>query len=46
MGWKEICVMEERLKFILEYQEGEESFADLCRRYEVSRKTGYKWVKR
>jgi putative transposase len=38
--------MEERYKFIQECHKGEESFAVLCRRYEVSRKTGYKWVER
>jgi putative transposase len=46
MGWKETCAMEERFKFIQEHHKGEESFAELCRRYEVSRKTGYKWVER
>jgi putative transposase len=46
MGWKETCVMEERFKFIQEYQNEEDSFAELCRRYGVSRKTGYKWVER
>lgn len=36
--------MEERMKFIHEWQRGEEwSFAELCRHYGVSRKTGYKW---
>ena len=38
--------MEERFKFIQEYENEEESFAELCRRYGVSRKTGYKWVER
>lgn len=38
--------MEERFKFILEHQRAEESFAELCRRYDISRKTGYKWVER
>ncbi len=46
MGWKETCAMEERFKFIQEYQAEEWSFADLCRRYGVSRQTGYKWVGR
>jgi len=46
MGWKETCVMEEGFKFIQEYQNEEDSFAELCRRYGVSRKTGYKWVER
>jgi transposase InsO family protein len=39
--------MEERMKFIHEWQRGEEwSFAELCRRYGVSRNTGYKWKDR
>jgi len=39
--------MEERMKFIHEWQQGEEwSFAELCRRYGVSRNTGYKWKER
>jgi putative transposase len=47
MGWKETCAMEERMKFIHEWQRAEEwSFAELCRRYGVSRRTGYKWLDR
>jgi putative transposase len=38
--------MEERFKFILDLQRQEWSLAELCRRYQVSRKTGYKWWKR
>jgi transposase InsO family protein len=39
--------MEERMKFIHEWERGEEwSFAEMCRRYGVSRKTGYKWLGR
>jgi len=46
MGWKETCVVEERLRFVDEIKKGEDSFAGLCRRYGVSRKTGYKWLER
>src|SRR5215813_8178531 len=46
MGWKETCGMEERCKFIHESQKGECGFAELCSRYGVSRKTGYKWIER
>jgi transposase InsO family protein len=38
--------MEERFKFLQECQSQDWSLAELCRRYEVSRKTGYKWLKR
>ncbi|NJD17664.1 MAG: helix-turn-helix domain-containing protein, partial [Gemmatimonadetes bacterium] len=33
----------ERKRFILEWLEGVLSIAELCRRHDVSRKTGYKW---
>lgn len=34
---------DERVNFVREVEAGEESIADLCRVYGVSRKTGYKW---
>ena len=46
MGWKATCVMEERFRFIEEEKSEEWSFAELCRRYGISRQTGYKWVER
>jgi transposase InsO family protein len=38
--------MEMRVQFIADYKRGLFSFAELCRRYGVSRKTGYKWIDR
>ena len=38
--------MEKRMKFILEWRDGLESKAELCRRYGVSRRIGYKWAER
>jgi transposase InsO family protein len=38
--------MDERGLLILDYCKGEMSIAELCRRYGVSRKTGYKWIAR
>jgi len=46
MNWKETCLMKERIKFILAYDANLLSFSDLCKDFQVSRKTGYKWVKR
>ena len=46
MSWKETCVMDEKVRFIVECNESEESFAELCRRFGISRKTGYKWIER
>ena len=47
MPWKETCWMEERVRFVMEFGgEVEPSLASMCRRYGVSRKTGYKWLER
>ncbi len=46
MPWKATCPMDERLRFIAEYLEQEWSMTVLCRRYGISRKTGYKLLAR
>ena len=46
MPWEENSIMEQRLKFVLEWKEGWESKAELCRRYGVERRIGYKWAAR
>jgi putative transposase len=46
MVWKETCAMEERVRFVMAAVEDAEPFAMLCRRFGVSRKTGYKWLDR
>jgi putative transposase len=38
--------MEERFKFVQESKADDWSFAELCQRYGVSRKTAYKWLER
>jgi transposase InsO family protein len=43
MPWTETVPMTERFKFILAYDEGLFSMTELCRRFGISRKTGYKW---
>jgi len=44
--WEEHGVMEERFRFIEEWNGGEFSVAELCRFYGISRGTGYKWIGR
>jgi transposase InsO family protein len=46
MPWTETCVMEERVKFIMDVLDGTYCMSDLCSYYGVSRKTGYKWLER
>jgi len=46
MPWKESNKMEERKEFIKEYLQGMDGFKDLCKKYEISEKTGHKWKNR
>lgn len=46
MSWKETCVMEERMRFVLACEEEFDGFSDICRHFGISRKTGYKWRER
>jgi hypothetical protein len=41
MGWKETCAVEERMRFMVAVEKGEESFAAICRQFGVSRRIGY-----
>ncbi len=46
MGWKRVTIMSQRIEFVtLAMREGT-AFSDLCSRFGISRKTGYKFVKR
>lgn len=38
--------MEEKLRFVFEYEQGERSMAELCQRYGIARETGYVWLRR
>ena len=46
MPWREELPMDQRLRFIGDYLNGYFSFAELCDRFGISRKTGYKWINR
>lgn len=46
MPWQEVNRMDQKVLFISDYLRETMTFSDLCRRYSISRKTGYKWVKR
>src|SRR3954469_18045754 len=46
MAWKVTTPMEERRQFVDAWVRGDASVAELCRRFEISRKTGYKWIGR
>jgi putative transposase len=46
MPWLETDPVTERKRFILEAEGGLFSHAELCRRHNISRRTGYKWLER
>lgn len=46
MPWKDLRPMDERVLFVADYVRELYDFTELCARYGVSRKTGYKWVER
>ncbi|HUS65789.1 MAG TPA: IS481 family transposase [Kofleriaceae bacterium] len=46
MPWRESSPMDERVRFVVEARLGRLNFAELCRLFGISRKTGYKWMER
>lgn len=46
MPWRETEPMEQKVLFMADHLRSAYFFTDLCRLYGISRKTGYKWVKR
>ena len=46
MPWRTESVMDQRVEFVLRARREEETIARLCREYEISRPTGYLWLRR
>ena len=46
MPWKEQTTMSQRAEFIKKAKAEGANISALCREYRISRKTGYKWLKR
>lgn len=46
MPWKETDPMQQRAQFVALHGEGFYTMTELCERFAVSRKTGYKWLAR
>lgn len=46
MPWKETDVLDQRLRFMAACEAGLETMTELCGRFGVSRRTGYKWLER
>lgn len=45
MPWKEVGLMDARVRFVMRLLDGEK-MTDVCRDYDISRKTGYKFLER
>ena len=46
MPWSEVSVMDLRLEFVMLAEQPGANVSALCRRFGISRKTGYKWLSR
>ena len=46
MPWKMSGVMDEKLRFVFEYERDEQTMTDLCRQFGISRETGYVVLRR
>ena len=46
MPWAETSAVQERIRFVKDYQSGLYPMTELCARFGVSRQTGYKWLSR
>jgi len=46
MPWRTESVMDQRVEFVLRAWQEDETISELCREYEISRPTGYRWLKR
>ena len=46
MPWLETDPMDQRTRFITDHRQDLYAMAELCDRYGISRKTGYKWLAR
>src|SRR5271165_2218133 len=46
MPWKASSVMEEKLRFVFEYERDEQTMTELCQSFGIARETGYVWLRR
>jgi len=46
MLWEQSAPMDQKTQFVSEYLRDTISFTELCDRYGINRKTGYKWIDR
>src|SRR5207245_10980466 len=46
MAWGMVDIEEQRVRFVVSASRGERTMQELCREFEISRPTGYLWLRR
>jgi len=46
MAWGTVNVDEQRVRFVVSAKRGEKTMRELCEEFEISRPTGYEWLRR
>ena len=46
MAWKTVDVQEQRVRFVVCARRREKNFRQLCQEFDISRPTGYQWLRR
>jgi transposase InsO family protein len=46
LPWSQVTVMDQREEFVRLARQPDANVSELCRRFQISRKTGYKWLSR
>jgi transposase InsO family protein len=46
MAWKTSSAMDEKIRFVIEYERDEQTMTDLCSTFGISRECGYTWLRR
>ncbi len=44
MAWTTSSALEEKIRFVMEYERDEATMREVCARFTVSRETGYVWL--
>src|ERR1700677_2968114 len=46
MSWRTMEVQDQRVRFVIAASRGEQNMSELCREFDISRPTGYQWLRR
>jgi transposase-like protein len=46
MAWRTVEVQDQRVRFVIAASRGGQSMSELCREFDITRPTGYQWLRR